>query len=212
MRGQYREAMALGWAVCCLFCIGMVSTDPAFAEAKDEPAPRQAMIVSRAYSSLPKAKVISLQGEDNSDLNSRLHGLVASEMQRLGYSLGENGDVTLYYNASSPVTELEADRSLRRSAIRGSNEPRTDRGQLLDQAQPQIRLRPQGVLGQPELSLLDTYSMNVIVTERGGSQFWVGTATTYLPRADSYEVSVSLTKALFREFGKTVSSQKVPID
>jgi hypothetical protein len=133
-------------------------------------------------------------------------------MQRLGYKLGENGDVTLYYNASSPVTETDADRNLRRSAIRGSTQPRTDRGQLLDQAQPQIRLRPQGVLGQPESSILDTYSMNVIVTERGGSQFWVGTATTYLPRADSYEVSVSLTKALFRQFGKTVSSQKVPID
>jgi hypothetical protein len=141
-----------------------------------------------------------------------LHGLVASEMQRLGYRVGDNGDVTLYYNASSPVTDLEASPGTRRSAMRGWPEPRTAQGQLKDEAQPQIRIRPQGVLGQPTSSILDTYSMNVIVTERGGSQFWVGTATTYLPRADSYEVSVSLTKALFRQFGKTVSNQKVPLD
>ena len=212
MRGQYREATALVWAAGVLFSMTIVTAAPALAESTDEPAPRQATIVARAYSALPKAKVVSLQGEDNSDLNSRLHGLVASEMQRLGYRIGDNGDVTLYYNASSPVTDIESSQNLRRSAIRGSNQPRTDRGQLLDQAQPQIRIRPQGVLGQPESSILDTYSVNVIVTERGGSQFWVGTATTYLPRADSYAVSVSLTKALFLQFGKTVSNQKVPLD
>jgi hypothetical protein len=212
MRGQCREVVAFSWAIGILFSLDIVGAEPAFAQANDQPAPRQAVVVARAYSPLPKAKVITLQGEDNSDLNSRLHGLVASEMQRLGYRLGENGDVTLYFNASAPVTELSGDRGTRRSAVRGSNDPRTDRGQLLDQAEPQFRVRPQGVLGKPESSILDTYSMNVIVTQRGGVQFWVGTATTYLPRADSYEVSVSLTKALFREFGKTVSSQRVPMD
>jgi hypothetical protein len=212
MRGQCRDVLATGWAIGALFSLGLVGTEPAFAESKDEPAPRQAVIVARAYAPVPKAKVVSLQGEDNSDLNGRLHNLIAAEMQRLGYRIGENGDVTLYYNASAPVTEQDADRGTRKSAVRGSTSPRTDRGQLLDQAQPQIRIRPQGVLGQPESSLVDTYSMNVIITERGGSQFWVGTSTTHLPRADSYEVSVSLTKALFREFGKTVNSQSVPID
>jgi hypothetical protein len=212
MRGQSRGLLAAGLAISVALSMQLAGAGSARAQAKDEPPPREAVIVSRAYSPLPKAKVVSLQGEDNSDLNSRLHGLVSAEMQRLGYRLGENGDVTLYFNASAPVTEPSAERGTRRSAVRGSTDPRTDRGQLLDQAEPQFRVRPQGVLGQPESSLLDTYSMNVIVTERGGVQYWVGTATTHLPRADSYEVSVSLTKALFREFGRTVSSQRVPLD
>ncbi|HVO14638.1 MAG TPA: hypothetical protein VMV26_05465 [Alphaproteobacteria bacterium] len=212
MRGKSRGMLAAGLAIGVAFSVQFAGAGSAWAQAKDEPAPREAVIVARAYSPLPKVKIISLQGEDNSDLNSRLHGLVSAEMQRLGYKLGENGDVTLYYNASAPVTEPTADRGTRRSAVRGSTDPRTDRGQLLDQAEPQFRVRPQGVLGQPESSILDTYSMNVIVTERGGVQYWVGTATTHLPRADSYEVSVSLTKALFREFGRTVSSQRVPLE
>jgi hypothetical protein len=211
MRGQCREVMAVGWVIGALFSMEIAGAEPAFAQTKDQPAPREAVIVARAYSPLPKAKVVSLQGEDNSDLNSRLHGLVAAEMQRLGYRISDNGDVTLYYNASAPVTEPSAARGTRRSALRGAPGQRDDRGQLIE-TDPQFRARPQGVLGQPESAILDTYSMNVIVTERGGVQFWVGTATTHLPRADSYEVSVSLTKALFREFGKTVSSQRVPID
>jgi hypothetical protein len=212
MRGQCRDVMAVGWAIGALVSLEIATSEPAYAQAKDEPAPRQAVIVARAYAPLPKAKVVSLQGEDNSDLNARLLGLITAEMQRLGYRIGDAGEVTLYYNASSPITELSAQRGTRRSALRGSTDPRTDRGQLLDQAEPQIRIRPEGVLGQPTSSLIDTYSMNVIVTERGGAQYWVGTATTYLPRADSYEVSVSLTKALFHEFGKTLSDQRVPID
>ena len=212
MRGQYRDVIAVGWAIGAIFSLDVAASEPARAQAKDELPPREAVIVARAYDKLPKTKVVTLQGEDNSDLNYRLHGLIASEMQRLGYRIGDNGDVTLYYNASAPVTEAAPDRELRRSAVLGSNAPRTDRGQIRDQAEPMFRIRPEGVLGQPTSSLIDTYSMNVIVTERGGGQYWVGTSTTYLPRADSYEVSVSLTKALFREFGKTVSSQRVPMD
>ncbi|HEX7006043.1 MAG TPA: hypothetical protein VF274_02825 [Alphaproteobacteria bacterium] len=212
MRGPYRDVMAVGWALGVLFSLDIATSEPAQAQANDEPAPREAVIVARAYAALPKAKVVSVQGEDNSDLNSRLLGLITSEMQRLGYRVGDTGDVTLYYNASSPITERSSERGPRRSALLGSTDPRTDRGQLLDRAEPQIRIRPEGVLGQPSSSLIDTYSMNVIITESGGTQYWVGTATTYLPRADSYEVSVSLTKALFRQFGKTVDNQRVPLE
>lgn len=211
MRGQYREMLAFGWAVGAMISLGVATSQPARAQT-DEPAPREAVIVSRAYAVLPKGKVVSLQAEDNSDLNNRLLGLITAEMQRRGYRLADSGDVTLYYNASSPITEAARQRELRRSAELGSTAPRTDRGQVRDQAEPLIRIRPEGVLGQPSSSLVDSYSMNIIITESGGTQYWVGTATTYLPRANSYEVSVSLTKALFREFGKTLDNHRVPLD
>lgn len=161
------------------------------------------VVSGKTFAPIGRGAAISIEPEEDTDLNLRLRPIIAKALRERGYRITSNAAVRFIYNADTPQTRRVRN-SLRRSAERGSavnRDPRQRSGPMRD---PLIR-QDLNLSGRPIKPSDERHLVSVIVLNDKGTQYWVGTAHVDGHGGDSFDVTSALSQQLVRQLGRTVS-------
>jgi len=170
----------------------------------------EGMVNGKTFAPIGRGAVVSVEPEDDTDLNLRLRPIIARELRARGYRVAARAAVRFIYNAETPETR-RVKQNLRRSAERGSDVNRDPRERTGPIRNPLIR-RGLNLSGQPLKPGEQRHLVSVIVLNDQGSQYWVGTAHIDGRRGDSFDITSTLSQQLVRQLGRTVSNARFRVN
>ena len=173
-------------------------------------ASRQGSVSSKTFAKIAKGTAISIEPEEQTDLNERLRPVIAQALRARGYRISENAAVRFIFNADTPETR-GVKTNLRRSPERGSALDRDPRRRSGSMRNPLIR-QGLNLSGQPIKPGIARHLVTVIVLHENGTQYWVGTARVDGKRGDSFDITSSLSRELVHGLGKTVEGGKFVVN
>lgn len=184
----------------------------AFASARAaEKAPgADGEVSGKTYAPIARGAAVSVEPEDDTDLNLRLRPIIAKALRERGYRVVRNAEVRFIYNADTPATR-RVKNNLRRSAERGSNVNRDPRQRSGPIRNPLIR-QDLNLSGRPLKPGEERHLVSVIVLNDKGTQYWVGTAHVDGHHGDSFDVTSTLSQQLVRQMGHTVSRTRFRVN
>ncbi len=171
---------------------------------------RQGSLSSKNFAKIAKGTAISIEPEEQTDLNERLRPVIARALRARGYRISENAAVRFIFNADAPETR-SVKNNLRRSPERGSALDRDPRRRSGSMRNPIIR-RGLNLSGQPIKPAAVRHLVTVIVLHENGTQYWVGTAKVNGKRGDSFDITSSLSRQLVHGLGKTVEGGRFVVN
>lgn len=174
--------------------------------AAAQPSTAEGVISGKTFAAIRRGATVSVEPEDDTDLNLRLRPIIAKALRARGYRVAENAQVRFIYNADTPETR-RVKNNLRRSAERGSGVNRDPRQRSGPIRNPLIR-QDLNLSGRPIKPSDQRHLVSVIVLNDKGTQYWVGTAHVDGHRGDSFDVTSALSKQLVREMGHNVKERR----
>jgi hypothetical protein len=171
---------------------------------------RRGTLISKTFEMIAKGTAISIEPEEQTDLNERLRPVIARALRARGYRISEGAAVRFIFNADTPETR-SVKNNLRRSPERGSALDRDPRRRSGSMRNPIFR-RGLNLSGQPIKRAASRHLVTVIVLHENGTQYWVGTAKIDGKRGDSFDITSSLSRQLVRGLGKTVEGGKFVVN
>lgn len=190
------------------FLLAAVILWPASPSAQD--LSRQGSLNSKHFAKIAKGTAISIEPEEQTDLNQRLRPVIARALRARGYRISENAAVRFIFNADTPETR-GVKNNLRRSAERGSDLDRDPRRRSGSMRNPIFR-RGLNLSGQPIKPASVRHLVTVIILHENGTQYWVGTAQIDGRRGDSFDITSSLSRELVHGLGKTVEGGRFVVN
>lgn len=167
-------------------------------------------VSSKAFAKIAKGTAISIEPEEQTDLNERLRPVIARALRARGYRIAENAAVRFIFNADTPETR-GVKTNLRRSPERGSALDRDPRRRSGSMRNPIIR-QGLNLSGRPIKPSAARHLVTVIVLHENGTQYWVGTAKIDGKRGDSFDITSSLSRELVHGLGKTVEDGRFVVN
>jgi len=164
------------------------------------------VVSGKTFANIGRGATVSVEPEDDTDLNLRLRPIIARALRARGYRVAENAAVRFIYNADTPETR-RAKTNLRRSAERGSGVNRDPRQRTGPMRNPLIR-QGLNLSGRPLKPGEQRHLVSVIVLNDKGSQYWVGTAHIDGQRGDSFDIASVLSQQLVRQLGRNLSGTR----
>jgi hypothetical protein len=179
-----------------------------------QPAAAQAakgdgIINGKTFARIGRGNAVSVEPEDNTDLNLRLRPIIARALKARGYRIVTNASVRFIYNADTPETR-RLKTTLRRSAERGSDVNRDPRQRTGPMRNPLFR-RGLNLSGRPIKQGELRHLVSVIVLHDSGTQYWVGTAYVDGRKGDSFDIASKLSRQLVRQLGRNVSEARFTV-
>lgn len=171
---------------------------------------RQGSLNSRHFAKIAKGTAISIEPEEQTDLNQRLRPVIARALRARGYRISENAAVRFIFNADTPETR-SVKNNLRRSPERGSDLDRDPRRRSGSMRNPIFR-QGLNLSGQPIKPASVRHLVTVIILHENGTQYWVGTAKIDGKRGDSFDITSSLSRELVHGLGKTVEGGRFVVN
>lgn len=168
------------------------------------------IVSGKTFAPIGRGAAVSVEPEDDTDLNLRLRAVIAKALRERGYRVAPNAAVRFIYNADTPETR-RVRQSLRRSAERGSGVNRDPRQRSGPMRNPLIR-QDLNLSGRPIKPNEQRHLVSVIVLNDKGTQYWVGTAHIDGHRGDSFDVTSALSLQLVRQLGRTVSRTRFRVN
>jgi len=193
-------------ATAMLVVLCLQPTPPAIAQT----AAGSGMVTGKTFAPVARGSAVSVEPEDDTDLNLRLKPVIAAALKARGYRIVANAKVRFIYNAESPETR-RLKRNLRRSAERGSAVNRDPRQRTGPIRNPLIR-QGLNLSGQPLKPGDERHLVSVIVLNDSGSQYWVGTAHVDRNPGDSFGITSTLSRQLVRNLGRTVKAGRFKVN
>lgn len=181
---------------------------PASLSAQD--LSRQGSLSSKNFAKIVKGTAISIEPEEQTDLNQRLRPVIARALRARGYKISDNAAVRFIFNADTPETR-NIKNNLRRSSERGSALGRDPRRRSGSMRNPIFR-RGLNLSGRPIKPASVRHLVTVIVLHENGTQYWVGTAQIDGKRGDSFDITSSLSRELVLGLGKTVEAGRFAVN
>ena len=164
------------------------------------------VVSGKTFANIGRGATVSVEPEDNTDLNLRLRPIIARALRARGYRVAENAAVRFIYNADTPETR-RAKTNLRRSVERGSDVNRDPRQSTGPMRNPLIR-QGLNLSSRPLKPGEQRHLVSVIVLNDKGSQYWVGTAHVDGQRGDSFGIASALSQHLVRQLGRNLSGNR----
>jgi hypothetical protein len=168
------------------------------------------VMTTKVFKAIPKGAAITLEPEDDTDMNQRLRPVIARELRKQGYRVVDSAPIRFIYNADTPETR-RARVTTRRSAERGSHLGRDPRERSGSMRYPLIR-QDLNLTGQRLKEGETRHLVNAIVLQESGTQYWVGTALIDGRRGDSYAITARLAQVLTRQLGASVTGRKFGVN
>jgi len=195
------------WGIAVVTAASLVVASP-WAGAQ---APGGDGVVSgKTFAQIARGAAVSVEPEDDTDLNLRLRPVIAQALRARGYRIVPNAAVRFIYNADTPETR-RVKNNLRRSAERGSNVNRDPRQRSGPIRNPLIR-QDLNLSGRPLKPGEQRHLVSVIVLNDKGSQYWVGTAHVDGHHGDSFDVTSTLSQQLVRQLGRDVKGTRFRVN
>ena len=195
------------WGIAVVFTAA-VALAPQQAAAQ---SPAGSGVVSgKTFANIGRGATVSVEPEDNTDLNLRLRPVIARALIARGYRVAENAAIRFIYNADTPETR-RVKTNLRRSAERGSDVNRDPRQRTGPMRNPLIRLGL-NLSGRPLKPGEQRHLVSVIVLNDKGSQYWVGTAHIDGHKGDSFGITSALSQQLVRQLGRNLSETRFRVN
>lgn len=163
------------------------------------------IVSGKTFAQIGRGSAVSVEPEDDTDLNLRLRPIIERELRARGYRVARNAPVRFIFNADTPETR-RVKQNLRRSAERGSGVNRDPRQRTGPMRNPLIR-QDLNLSGRPLKPGEQRHLVSVIVLNDKGTQYWVGTAHIDGYRGDSFDATSALSQQLVRQLGRNVSGQ-----
>jgi hypothetical protein len=194
-----------GMAVAIAAALAVAPQQVAAQSATDD-----GVVSGKTFAAIARGAAVSVEPEDDTDLNLRLRPVIARALRARGYRVAKNAAVRFIYNADTPETR-RAKQNLRRSAERGSlynRDPRQRSGAIRD---PFIR-QGLNLSGRPLKPGEQRHLVSVIVLNDQGTQYWVGTAYVDGHRGDSFDITSTLSQQLVRQLGRDVKERRFRVN
>ena len=171
---------------------------------------RQGSVSSKNFAKIVKGTAISIEPEEQTELNERLRPVIARALRARGYKISENAAVRYIFNADTPETR-RVKNNLRRSPERGSDLDRDPRRRSGSMRNPIFR-KGLNLSGRPIKPSAVRHLVTVIVLHENGTQYWVGTAKIDGKRGDYFDITSSLSRQLVYGLGKTVEGGRFVVN
>ena len=165
---------------------------------------------SKTFAPIAKGTAISIEPEEQTDLNERLRPVIARALRARGYRISEKAAIRFIFNADTPETK-NLKTNLRRSTERGSALDRDPRRRSGAMRNPLIR-QGLNLSGRPIKPGALRHLVTVIVLHENGTQYWVATAKVDGKRGDSFDITSSLSRELVHGLGKTVEDGRFVVN
>jgi hypothetical protein len=197
----------LVWGIAAAIAASLSYTpQPAAAQASTS----EGIVSGKTYAAIGRGATVSVEPEDDTDLNLRLRPIIAKALRARGYRIAEHAQVRFIYNADTPATR-RIKNNLRRSAERGSGVNRDPRERTGPMRNPLIR-QGLNLSGRPLKPSEDRHLVSVIVLNDKGTQYWVGTAHVDGYKGDSFDVTSVLSRQLVRQLGHNVDQRRFRVN
>ena len=168
------------------------------------------IVSGKTFAPIGRGAVVSVEPEDDTDLNLRLRPIIEKALRARGYRVARHAEVRFIYNADTPETR-RVKQNLRRSAERGSGVNRDPRQRSGPMRNPLIR-QDLNLSGRPLKPNEQRHLVSVIVLNDKGSQYWVGTAHIDGYRGDSFDATSALSQQLVQQLGRNVRERKFRVN
>ena len=168
------------------------------------------VVSGKTFTPIARGAAVSVEPEDDTDLNLRLRAVIAQALRARGYRIVPHAAVRFIYNADTPETR-RIKNNLRRSAERGSSVNRDPRQRSGPMRNPLIR-QDLNLSGRPLKPGEQRHLVSVIVLNDKGSQYWVGTAHVDGHHGDSFDVTSALSQQLVRQMGRDVKGTRFRVN
>jgi hypothetical protein len=199
-----------GFLVWGMAIVAAASLALAPMKATAQAAGGDGIISGKTFAPIGRGAAVSVEPEDDTDLNLRLRPIIAKALRERGYRVVRNAEVRFIYNADTPETR-RVKQNLRRSAERGSGVNRDPRQRTGPMRNPLIR-QDLNLSGRPIKPSEQRHLVSVIVLNDKGTQYWVGTAHIDGHGGDSFDVTSALSQQLVQQMGRTVRERKFRVN